>query len=303
MFEKLKITITSRGRYKQYPTTLKYIHETFYPYIDFYCYESELKQYQQIINKYTNKLKVKPYPKSLANLTEVRKWLIHTSDKPYLIFIDDDLDLYTRLKPTKTNEITVSGYYIFSDKWFDEQTIYENQLQMFKWFETTLQQPDIGACGLALRTTGYHLTQKLGEKQPEQCVKYNTRVTQFFGIALNKWQLTNSDFEGIILKQDFYIALQFLTHCYKTVMNYYWVFSDTTKADDKTGCNIYRTKELYNQQVEYFHKLYPNFTSIETKQAKLWQTKFNDTVYELKVNWQKAYDECNKKQRSIKTLF
>ena len=228
------------------------------------------------------------------NIGEVRQQCMEQSDKDYIVFIDDSLNFHVRAESGR-DVATKYPLKVMTNKHFTKMQRRDYLVDMFGWIIEMLQTDDYGMVGISRRS---------GNQNVEGEVVYNSRICSFWGINRKLFNTLDNGprFSDMVIKEDFYIALHFLTNGIPIVLNYKYAYGRAGGANSIGGCSIYRKLALSNESAFILKRHFPGFVNVRVKSTKSWQGDFGDKAYDVMVNWKKAY-EFGKRRKERHEFF
>jgi hypothetical protein len=194
-------------------------------------------------------------------LSNIRQWLVDTQrEDPHHCCFDDDLVFLRRKSPLDVHQR--------SDMRIQDAIECFQRIEFWLkdgWAHGALSQRsgnnhETGAFKVIGRATDTHF--------------YNAEVIHGEGLKFN----------DVILRQDFHMTLSLLERGYPNIIDHEFISGQT---DGKAGgCEVYRTKEMLEEQAHLLASLHPEFVTVITKVRK---TGFGESV-DVRIQWVKAFE-------------
>lgn len=226
---------------------------------------------------------------NVANLSQKRQRCIEYSPTDLVIFMDDNCDFHT-VHPSDTGVETKFPLKGLIKKNFTDQTRYKHLQEAVDWLLEQLSGR-YGMAGLSHRSDHRRFADR-----PFTPYEDNTRLFGVWGIDLGKLRLMDPTprFDDVVLKQDFYMALKFLTAGIPTIKTYEYAFGKPYGSNQKGGCSSYRTPELMKEEAKKLRDMFPGIVTPYIKSSISWND-MPTKVWDVRINWKKAY--VSKKNR------
>jgi len=220
---------------------------------------------------------------NVDNLSQKRQRCIEYSPTNLVIFMDDNCDFHT-VHDSDTGAKTKFPLKGLIDKNFTDQTRYKHLQEAVDWMLERLSG-EYGMAGLSYRADHRRFAEESYMHHEE-----NTRLFGVWGIDLGKLWLMDPKprFDDVVLKQDFYMALRFLTAGIPTIKTYEYAFGKPYGANQKGGCSTYRTPELMKQEAQKLSNMFPGIVTPYIKSSISWNN-MPTKVWDVRINWKKAY--------------
>ncbi len=177
-------------------------------------------------------------------LSDIRQWLVdeHRTPDPYHCCWDDDLVFLRRKAPLdvhqrKGNEVDAIECFQRIDRWLTVEGYAHGALS-----QRAGNNYEPNYYKVVGRATDTHF--------------YNANILHGEGIKIN----------AVTLRQDFHTTLSLLELGYPNVIDHEFM---SGQQDGKPGgCEVYRTKEMLEEQAHLLASLHPDFVKVVTKERK-----------------------------------
>ena len=212
------------------------------------------------------------------NVGEARQWVIENIPGKYVIFFDDNLQFHTRVdwcKPDFGN-VPKFGLSNMTFSKFTNDHLFLLYIDLINNLYTKLKE-GFGMCGISHRTGNNRVAEDFVEN------------TRFFGLlAVNKesYKHIGATFADVSIREDFYVALNFLLHGIK-IGSFYNYAIDKKTSNDAGGCSFYRTADLLRENAFDLEKKYPGIVKAVVKN-KTWKG-IDSEIVDVIIYWKKAY--------------
>lgn len=273
-----QLVITTRGR-TDFQPTLRNLAPELRRCVTLVCYPGERKQH---IHNWGGKVDaIIEHPTQLTHLGQIRTWCIeHLSSNRNVILIDDNLNFHARISPDHGEGCEYPLIPII-EKHFTKNTITRIQQQMFMWIVQQLNTNHYGIVGVSQRSGNHNVRVDFLE---------NTRTYALWAVNKKLYnQIAPHYYTQFPSKNDFCLALEFLTAGIPTIVTYQYAFGKQGGANNKGGCSVYRTVKLFNDATKELKQLFPAFVTIRQKSTKSWRGAFKDNTLDATIKWKKAY--------------
>jgi glycosyltransferase involved in cell wall biosynthesis len=232
-----------------------------------------------------------------SNLSEKRQRCVERASTDYIIFIDDNCTFHT-IHHSDRGQITKSPIIMINDKNFTSKSQKHHLNQLFNWIITQLQTDKYGMVGVSHRPDVKGLSKI--DLNSSNLYLLNRRFFAMWGIN-RKLMLKlpgSPKFNDVILMQDFYMILQFLTNGIPVIKTYEYAF-DKQGSNTEGGCSTYRTPELLLSESLKLQRMFPGFVTIKNKGTSNWKRFGNQTIGII-LHTKKAYDNAIHKKHAPK---
>jgi len=223
----------------------------------------------------------------VCNLSQKRQRCIELSEQDHIIFADDNCSFHT-IHPSDKGAITKFPLKGLIEKNFSYKARMYHIGRLFDLIDQDLKSEEFGMIGVAHRRD--HMS--VVRETPYPAFKLNERFYGIWGINRVKMNaLPNAPkFDDVVLKQDFYMILQFLTNGIPVKKIYEYAFDKTGGANMKGGCSTYRTIELLKDEAYRLKGMFPAFVHLKRKSAKSWGGINTEYIIDVTIDCKKAYE-------------
>lgn len=253
----MRVYVPTRARIHKQITKREFFLDTIPYRVTYLVPASELKQFRNAWPKIED---VADVPDDWG-LSDIRQWLIDDPINrvdPYHVCMDDDLVFLRRKAPLDVHQ-----------RKGNQQDAVECFQRMEYWLRQGYAHGSISQrggnnhCPDAYKTIG----------RSTDCHFYNADILHGEGIQIN----------AVRLRQDFHTTLSLLELGYPNVIDH--EFMSGQKDGMPGGCQVYRTKEMLEEQAHLLASLHPGFVTVVEKERK---GGFGVST-DVRMSWQKAY--------------
>ena len=194
-------------------------------------------------------------------LSHIRQWLVDTQRQdPFQCCFDDDLVFLRRKAPRDIHQRS------------DMRV--QDAIDCFQRIEFWLKE-------------GYAhgaLSQRAGNNRESTEVKVIGRATDTHFYNADVIHGEGLRFDDVILRQDFHMTLSLLERGYPNVIDHEFMSGQTDGTPG--GCEVYRTKQMLEEQAHLLASLHPDFVKVITKTRK---GGFGEST-DVRISWMKAFE-------------
>lgn len=280
------IIIITRGRIDR-QRTLRNLPPALRELVTIVCHPGEKKEHQK---RWGGQVAdIVEAPADVKGIGKVRHWVIKHFGADVTIFMDDDLDFCTRMKPDLEHRENVSGLYTLHKGEFSPERQQEVLGEMFFWMIDQLSSGEYGMAGINARQNSNFLPEF------EEC----TRQVTLWGVNKELYNSLPISLADFTVKEDFAITLAFLTNGIKTIKTNRWVYH-TPDSNGEGGCSIYRTLEMSDKSAYILAEAFPKYVKVVERSNNNWggeDFKKAGVRKEVQIQWKKAYEDGLKRRK------
>lgn len=236
--------------------------------VKLYVPVDQWEQYETLADRFG--CEIIPVPSTKNGIWKTRQWVLDTTDKPRVLFLDDDLQFYFRTKPM--------GNLLYVQK--------PETPAMVDYFSEVMDDWKVPFVGVGLRQYS-HAKKEFVLPHTSACSAYllDVKVLADAGFRLDQF----------VIQGDFALILMLLTNGYNTVTVYRYVQGQRS-SNQEGGCSDYRTPQVMVDSAHKLAEMFPDFVTPVIKTTK-WKGEIGDSRTDVRISWKKAWEYGQRKNR------